>query len=142
MKKILCLFIGSFLLITAIHAQSKEEKEVALVVQKFNKAIVDADKKGLEKITADKLTYGHSSGKVENKTEFVDGVVNGPFDFVTIDAEDQSIEVSGETAVVRHVFVSKATNNGNPLDIKIGNVMVLQKQKGQWKVLARQAFKL
>ena len=142
MKKILCLFIFSFLLIAGSNAQSKDEKDVASAVQKFNKAMVDADKKALENITAEKLSYGHSSGKVENKTEFVDAVVNGPFDFLTLDGEDQTINVAGETAVVRHVFVSKAKNAGTPVDVRIGNVLVWQKQNGEWKLLARQAYKL
>lgn len=142
MKKVLCLFIFSFLLVGATQAQSKDEKEVASAVEKFNKAMVDADRKVLENITADNLSYGHSSGKVETKAEFVDAVANGPFDFLTLDAEDQTIEMAGDIAVVRHIFVSKAKNNGNPVDVRIGNVLVWQKQKGQWKLLARQAYKL
>lgn len=142
MKKILCLLICSFLLVITTKAQSKDEKEVAEAVSKFNKAMVDADKKALNKITSDKLSYGHSSGIVENKTEFVDAVVNGPFDFLTLEGEDQTILVAGETAVVRHIFVSKASNAGSPVDVRIGNVLVWQKEGGQWKLLARQAFKL
>jgi ketosteroid isomerase-like protein len=130
------------MLAVAARAQSKAETEVAAAVDKFNQAMVSADKSQLDKLTAEQLSYGHSSGKVQDKTVYIDDVVNGPFDFLTIDVVDQTIAMAGETAIVRHVFTSEATNDGNPTNIRIGNVMVWQKQKGQWKLLARQAFKL
>lgn len=142
MKKILLPFICLLLLAVAACAQSKDEKEVAAAVERFNQAMVSADKSQLEMLTAEQLSYGHSSGKVQDKAAFVEDVVNGPFDFVTIEPVDQTVTMAGETAVVRHVFTSEATNNGTPTSIKIGNMMVWQKQKGQWKLLARQAFKL
>jgi ketosteroid isomerase-like protein len=142
MKNAFLPFICFLLLTVAACAQSKAETEVAAAVDKFNQAMVSADKNQLDKLTAEQLSYGHSSGKVQDKTAYIDDVVNGPFDFLTIDVVDQTITMAGETAIVRHVFTSKATNNGDPTDIKIGNVMVWQKQKGQWKLLARQAFKL
>lgn len=131
------------LLLTAVAcAQSGGEKEVAAAVGKFNNAMVSADKGQLEELTARELSYGHSSGKVQDKAAFVEDVVSGPFDFLTIDAADQTITMAGDAAIVRHVFSSKATNNGSPTDIRIGVMQVWQKQDGQWKLLARQAFKL
>ena len=131
------------LLLTAVAcAQSGGEKEVAVAVEKFNNAMVSADKGQLEELTARELSYGHSSGKVQDKAVFVEDVVSGPFDFLTIDAEDQTIIMAGDAAIVRHVFSSKATNNGSPTDIRIEVMQVWQKQAGQWKLLARQAFKL
>ena len=142
MRKILFPIICFLMLAVAARAQSKAETEVAAAVDKFNQAMVSADKSQLDKLTAEQLSYGHSSGKVQDKTVYIDDVVNGPFDFLTIDVVDQTIAMAGETAIVRHVFTSEATNDGNPTNIRIGNVMVWQKQKGQWKLLARQAFKL
>ncbi|PRY16376.1 uncharacterized protein DUF4440 [Pontibacter ummariensis] len=132
-----------FLLLPVIGvAQSKDESDVAALVEKFNRAMVSADRGQLEELTAEELSYGHSSGKVQDKAAFVDDVVTGPFDFLTIEVAEQSIRMAGETAIVRHVFSSKATNNGALTDIRIGNVLVWQKQKGQWKLIARQAFKM
>lgn len=142
MKKIICLFSFLCMIVFMANAQTKEEKEVAEAVKKFNKAMVDADKSLLEKYTADELSYGHSGGTIEDKAAFTDAVVNGPFDFITLEAEDQTIKITGDIALVRHKFVAKGTNKGNPADVRIGNLMVWQKQSGQWKLLARQAYKL
>jgi hypothetical protein len=115
---------------------------VALVVEKLNKAIVDPEKGLLESIASEGLSYGHSGGKVQNKAQFVDDLVNGAFNFSSVNALDQTISISGDNAIVRHTLVAKATNAGVPTDIRIGNVMVWRKESGQWKLLARQAFKL
>jgi ketosteroid isomerase-like protein len=142
MKKIslLCLFwvgivLGSF-------AQTGEEKQVAEAVETFKNALTTADKNLLESITAEELSYGHSSGKVEDKAAFINGVLNDPIKFNLIDLQEQSIRIAGNTAIVRHIFNSKITNNGTPGEIKIRNLLIWQKQKGKWKLLARQAFRM
>lgn len=118
------------------------ENEVAAAVDSLSRAIVDPEEALLEKITADKLTYGHSSGLVQNKDEFIDDLINGDFDFSSVKTPDQKIYIEGKTAIVRHIFTAEATNAGEPIDIRLGTVLVYQKQNGQWKLLARQAFKL
>lgn len=128
--------------VITVKAQSKDQKAVALVVEKLNKAIVDPEKGLLESIASEGLSYGHSGGKVQNKAQFVDDLVNGAFNFSSVNALDQTISISGDNAIVRHTLVAKATNAGVPTDIRIGNVMVWRKESGQWKLLARQAFKL
>ncbi|GAA4432763.1 nuclear transport factor 2 family protein [Pontibacter saemangeumensis] len=142
MKKCLFPFLLFLLLTVVACAQANDEKGVAAAVAKFNQAMVSADKSQLERLTAAELSYGHSSGNIQDKAAFVEDVVSGPFDFLTIDAADETITMAGNTAVVRHVFSSKATNNGTPTDIRIGVMQVWQKQRGEWKLLARQAYKL
>lgn len=135
---ILCFMAISF----TVQAQSKEEQAVAAAVESLKKAMVDADKAALEDITLDVLTYGHSSGKLENKAEYVEALVSGKSDFKNMDLTEQTITVSGKTALVRHDLKAHVVDNGNPADIHLGVLLVWQKQKGKWKLLARQAYKL
>lgn len=142
MKRSLILILLMTLSVITMKAQSKHEKAVAAAVEKLNKAIVDPEKSLLESIASDGLSYGHSGGKVQNKAEFVDDLINGAFNFSSVTPVDQTISISGKNAIVRHIFVAKATNAGVPTDIRIGNVMVWRNEGGQWKLLARQAFRL
>ena len=129
--------------LTASNALSPEdEMAVAAAVDSLNKGILDPEKNLLENIASDALSYGHSGGKVQNKAEFVDDLVNGSFDFQSVNTANQTISVSGDNAIVRHIFTAKATNAGAPVDLNIGNVLVWRKESGQWKLLARQAFKV
>jgi ketosteroid isomerase-like protein len=123
-------------------AQSKDESAVAAAVESLKKAMIDADKAGLQKITAEQLSYGHSSGKVEDKTTFIENIVSGKSDFVTIDLTNQTIAVSGDAAIVRHTLSATTNDSGNPGSVKLNILLIWQKQKGEWKLLARQAVKV
>lgn len=125
-----------------LSAQNKDVQAVSIAVEKLSKAIVDPNRAALESIASDALSYGHSAGKVQNKSEFVDDLLNGPFDFSSVEPTNQTISISGKNAIVRHTFVAKATNAGVPTDIRIGIMMVWRKEAGQWKLFARQAFRL
>jgi hypothetical protein len=143
MKKSVLFFVFLFLIALSSYGQKSPETDVSTAVDKFMKGIVDADKNLLESITADELVYGHSSGKVQNKTEFVGEVVSiKPIDYLKIDLTEQTVKVIGKTAVVRHILSADITNNGIAGHLKIGNMLIWQKQKGVWKLIARQAYKL
>lgn len=122
--------------------QSKQEKKVATVIQQFRKAMVDADSVTLDKLTLSSLSYGHSSGKIETKQEFISSLTSGRSDFVTIDLSEQVIHVEGKTAFTRNTFIAATNDGGRPGSVKIHILMVWQKKGGSWKLLARQATRL
>lgn len=142
MKKI----VFSLLLITIIsvitNAQSKQEKAVMVAVEQLRKGMIDADKAILEKLVTDKLSYGHSGGHIDDKKEFVEKIVSGKSDFVSIDLSEQTVSVSGTTAVVRHILKAKTNDGGKPADVHLRVLLIWQKQGGHWKLLARQAVKM
>jgi len=125
--------------------QSKtSEADVAAAVNQLMKGIADADENILKSITADELVYGHSSGKVQNKSEFIAEIVSGqPFRYMNIALSDQTIQMSGDAAVVRHIFTADTKSpDGTPGNLKLGIMQIWQLQNGKWKLLARQAYKL
>lgn len=123
-------------------ASRTETIDVIQAVARLNAAMIEPTEEVLGKIVSNGLTYGHSSGKVQDKAEFIDDLVHGTFDFGSIDISDQTVQISGEVAVVRQIFDSEATNAGKPVHVHIGNVLIFQKLEGQWELLARQAYKL
>jgi hypothetical protein len=143
MKKYCLLIVFLMGISLSGYSQTPAEKEVASAVDNLMKGFVDADKNLLDILTAEELIYGHSSGKVQNKTEFIDEVVSGkPLDYLKIDLEGQTIKVTGKIAVVRHIFNAETSSGGTPGKLRIGIMQVWQNQKGKWKLLARQAYKL
>lgn len=97
-------------------------EEVQQAVSIFNEAMVNPTVELMDDLCADQLTYGHSSGLIQNKSEFIDDIVNGPCHFMSLEAADLSIHISVNTAIVRHIFLAKGTNAGEPVDVRIGNV--------------------
>ncbi len=114
---------------------------VAQAVESLRKAMIDADKSTLERLLADQLTYGHSGGNIETKAAFIESLVSGTSDFVTIDLSNQTISIVDKTALVRHQLVASTSNRGVAAQINISVLLVWIKQGNQWKLLARQAVK-
>lgn len=126
----------------SVQAQTKDEKQVAAAVGVLKKAMIDGDKTALENIASDALSYGHSSGKIQDKAAFVDAIASGQSDFVTINITEQTIIIKGQTAIVRHKLSAETNDGGKPGTTNIGVMLVWVKEKGAWKLLGRQAFKL
>ncbi|HVV03811.1 MAG TPA: nuclear transport factor 2 family protein [Puia sp.] len=121
--------------------QGKEEKAVTAAVEALRKAMIDPDRAVLEKLTLPELSYGHSSGAVQNQTEFIEALTSGKSDFVSIELTGQRISIVNNTAVVRHYLSAVTNDGGKPGQVKLSILLVWQKQKGGWRLLARQAVK-
>ncbi|MCW3111917.1 MAG: hypothetical protein JWR18_313 [Segetibacter sp.] len=141
MLKRSCWLLFFMLPTIVMFAQSKDEQAVAQQVENLKKAMIDADKSSLENLTSDKLTYGHSTGNIEDKKLFVENILNNKSDFVTIDLTNQTISISKDVALVRHKLDAKTNNDGKPGEAHLFVLLVWQKTGGQWKLLARQAVK-
>ncbi len=123
--------------------EAEQIRNVAAAVEDFKTAIISADRDLLENIASDKLVFGHSGGKVQNKAEFIEELVSLiPNDYQAIDMADQTIMVSGNTAIVRHIYSADYLSDGVPGSLRVGNVLVWQEQDGKWKLIARQAYRL
>lgn len=122
-------------------AQSKDEKAVATAVDSLTAAMVSSNIASLTKWTDDQLSYGHSSGLIQDKAAFLDNFVTGKTDFVTIDLTDQKIAVAGKTAIVRHILSATTNDSGKPGSTKLYILLVWAKSGKNWKLLARQAVK-
>jgi ketosteroid isomerase-like protein len=143
MKHRLLLTFLSVAIVTYSYAQNSEADAVAAAVESLRKAMIDADKASLENLAADDLTYGHSSGTIEDKAAFVEAIASGKSDFKSIELSDQTIKLVGkDLALVRHKLVGEIASATGINKLNIGVLLVWQKQKGSWKLLARQAFKL
>lgn len=142
MKKILYVFALLILLNITAKAQSADEKAVDNAGKLLNRGLINKDIKLLSRLVLPNLSYGHSSGTIENKTAFTNAVANGPVQYISIDIADQTITITGNVAVTRQIQTLKLVNDGKPTDLKIGNMLVWKKVNNNWKLLAKQGFKL
>ena len=124
------------------NAQSKDEVSVAEKVGKLRSAMISGNKGDLESVLSADLTYGHSGGKIENKDAFVDAITTKKSDFLSIDITEQTISITGDVAVVRHILTANTNDGGKPGSVHLGIVLVWKKKKGDWKMIARRAFKV
>jgi ketosteroid isomerase-like protein len=104
--------------------------------------MLKVDRGQFEALCADQLSYGHSAGRVENKAQFIDAATSGRSTWKFITLTDQTTQVVGNTAIVRHKLTGETERDGKTNPVKIGVLMVWHKQDGNWKSLARQAVRL
>jgi ketosteroid isomerase-like protein len=124
-------------------AQSADATAVTDNVAALTKAMLTPDRAKLESLVSDSLSYGHSAGKIETKKEFVDVVADKKTVYKSIVLSNQTVTVAGNNAIVRHSWESESgTGDGKWNVSKIGVLQVWQKEGGNWKLLARQAFKV
>ena len=121
-------------------AQGSDAAAVAAAVEALTKAMLAGDRAGLMAVTHERLSYGHSAGRIENRQQFIDPLANKTSIFRSMTVSDQTIDVVGDDAIVRHVLRGESESNGRVNPVNIGILQVWKKQPDGWKLLARQAF--
>lgn len=132
--------LALFLVFTfsTVYAQKPNIEES---VEELRLLMIEPTKDGLTSIAHFKLTYGHSSGKIENRDEFVEALVSKKSDFREIKLTNQTIETIGKTAIVRHDLWAKTMDGGKAGEVKLKVLTVWLKQKKGWVIIARQAVR-
>ena len=128
-------------LVFVARAQKKEMNELLFATETLRLAMVSADKASLLQLTATNLSYGHSSGLVENQQQFIEKLVSGQSDFVSIDISEQQIELFKNTAIVRHTLKANTNDSGKPGTVHLHIMQVWVKEKSGWLLVGRQAVK-
>ena len=126
----------------AVHAQTASEKELSNAVEKLRDAMIKGDSVALLPLLSPQLSYGHSNGLIENRGEFLHKIGTGISDFITMNLSDQTITVSGQTAIVRHTVEGDVNDNGKAGTLHLKVLLVWEKYKRGWRLLARQAVKI
>lgn len=125
----------------AMAADTTEAELLGQKVEQLRAAMIKGDASALKQLSSAQLSYGHSGGHIEDQTAFIEKIASGKSDFVSIEFADQTISISGDVALVRHNLNADIKDGGVPNKIHLGVLLVWQKQAGEWKLLARQAFK-
>jgi ketosteroid isomerase-like protein len=142
MKQICIAFLMLVGAMAPVAAQEMGDPTLASAVEALRKALIDPTKAALDKLTMDELSYGHSSGLIQDKAAFEEALLSGASDFVSIELSDQTMKIVGNTAWVRHKLSAVTNDGGKPGEAHLSVLLIWMKQKGQWRLLARQAVKV
>ncbi|HYF08684.1 MAG TPA: nuclear transport factor 2 family protein [Acetobacteraceae bacterium] len=124
-------------------AQPSEAAAVAQAVDALSRAIIAVDRAQLTALTSPDLSYGHSAGRTENQAEFIAYLESRAAAFRSINLSDQTIAISENEAIVRHILTGETVNpQGQVTPVRIGVLQVWRKDGNNWRLLARQAFRL
>lgn len=77
--------------------------------------MLTADRTELDSLRAGALSYGHSAGQVESKAEFINANVADQLIWKSISLSDQSVHISGDIPIVRHVMDAVTQRDGKAI---------------------------
>lgn len=142
MKKLLFILFLSFCTSIAF-GQTGKEAEVWTKVEALNKAIFETkDSAAIQDLVAENVTYGHSTGLIENKPVMLHAAVSSPDVYKNLSLERLGTTYAGQTTVVRYILRAEVLKDGNTSPLNISIMQVWGKNKGKWKLYARQAVKV
>ena len=142
MKHFFQLLMFFILTSAGAFAQSASEVDVAKAMERLNAAILSGDAQKLNAISGVQVSYGHSDGRVQNKTEFIDALVERKSVFTKIDVTNQKITMMGDLAIVRNHISADIAPSGKPGHVELEIIYVFRIEGGEWRLIGRQAFKI
>ena len=142
MKKLLTIL--SLFVIVSAQAQTKDEKELTAKTYLLSHTVFGSkDSATLEKLLAKTVTYGHSHGNLQTREEMIKGVSKNQSNYTDTAVSAIKIFIQDKTAIVRYLF--KANENkkdGTVTNLDFSMMLVWIKEKGQWKLMGRQAVSI
>lgn len=121
-------------------AQQTEEG-VRKAAYAYNQAMIAADTPVLKKMLHPKLSYGHSNGWIETRSEQMANLYNGTIKYHKIDQPQLQVIMNGKTATVRGngIFDVDYKNTEHMIfDLHVMQTWVWE--DGRWQMLNRQSM--
>jgi hypothetical protein len=140
MKKLI-LWVAGTLVCSAAWAAVPDETAVNDAINSLSAAMLAGDEQKLKALTTDTLTYGHSSGRVQDQAAFVDTIASGKTSYKRITLTNSIIRLTGNTATVRDHFSGTIEQAGKVSDTDFDVLQVWRKDGGTWRLIARQGYK-
>jgi len=119
-------------------AQDARQEILAADDRRFA-AMVQGDQAALDGLLADDLTYTHSSGQLETKTQFLESLRSGKLRYLSAEPADREVRLYGDVAVVTGRATVKASMDGKELLLPLRFTEVWVKRGGAWKLAAWQS---
>jgi hypothetical protein len=138
LKKI--TFLLSLFIALYANGQTEEEK-LTSTLKEFHQALVNKNTVSINQQTDKGLSYGHSNGWVETKTDMIKDLETGYLTYQSYKEDSLNITLNGSMANARFVADIKAILNGNPVSNHLKVLEVWVKKGKRWLLFARQAVK-
>ena len=139
MKKILTIL---FLFPAAVAvAQGPDEAKLIQTMKEFHQALVNNNTVSINQQTDKALSYGHSNGWVETKTDVIKDLETGYIDYLSFREDSIAVSMNENMANVRFVAEITATMKGATNTYRLKVLEVWVKKGKRWLLFGRQAIR-
>jgi len=137
-KKLLVIVL--LLNVVIANAQTNEEK-LTITLKEFHQALVKKNTVSINQQSDKALSYGHSNGWVETKTEMIKNLETGFISYSSYQEDSIAVTINGTMANVRFVADIVATLNNKEAVYHLKVLEVWVKKGKRWLLFARQAVR-
>lgn len=140
-KKMKLISAFLFLVVNTVAFAQTDEQKLTTTMKEFHQALVNKNTVSINQQTDKALSYGHSNGWIETKTEMMKNLETGFISYQDFKEDSISITMNGNMANVRFVADITATMKGstNTYHLKVLEVWV--KKTKRWVLFGRQAVR-
>ncbi len=121
-------------------AQPAEEKLI-VTVKEFHQTMVNKNTVSINQQTDKALSYGHSNGWVETKTEMMKNLETGYINYHSYKEDSIVVLMNNNLASVRFKADIDVTLKGTRASYQLKVLEVWQRKGNRWILFARQAVK-
>ncbi len=121
--------------VSLLPAAAADEAGPRAALEAYRTAMLKRDAATLNKVFHKDITYSHSNGRLENKTEAITAATTGTNVTEIMDLTDLKVRVYGNTALIRGDARIKSTTS----DLKLSVLYVFLKTAEGWQMTARQS---
>lgn len=105
-------------------------------------AMVAQDIAALEPLLAEELTYGHSNGEFENKSQFLETIRGGRLRYEAIGVQGLTVRHYGNVAVITGQLLISARVGTQPVMLNLRYTDAYVDHDGRWQLVAWQSTRL
>jgi ketosteroid isomerase-like protein len=123
-------------------ANAETPEQIQALDREWAQACVQADIAKLEQLLSDDLTYTHSSGQTQTKAEFIATVREGKTRYRSIEFQQSSVRIYGNTAITHNEVRVNLTVDGRDVSVHARFLHVWAKEHARWQLTAHQGTKI
>ena len=112
-----------------------DREEIKQRYEKMCSAMIKKDREALENVLDDSYVLVHMTGMRKSKSEFINAVMDGTLNYYSAVHESESVDITGDTAVVvGRSYVQAAVFGGGKHYWHLQQTCSLKKTNGNWKI--------
>jgi len=122
-------------------AQTADEQKLLTTVKEFHQALVNKNTLSINQQTDKALSYGHSNGWVETKTDMIKNLETNYISYQSFKEDSIKVSSNGNIANVRFVAAIDASLKESRTTYNLKVLEVWVKKGKRWLLFARQSVK-
>ena len=135
------LFIITICLFFGIVASSQSDGKLENAIQTFHRALVEKNISSINQYTDNELSYGHSNGWVETRTDLIRNLETGFMVYKKFREDSLEVKYSGTVRHARFIADIDAVRDGKEGTFHLKVLEIWIRKENRWILFARQAVK-